>query len=120
METWYLVGSRSDDARAEPGVYSEARERSIPRLHRRTSYQAVGPAGGSRPRTANARHPQAPPVGLQNPDASHAAMRLYSLVLMNEPAEDVSPSDSRASHSLGRGSGIGRTKVDAPVRPGPL
>ena len=28
METWYLVGSRSDDARAEPGVYSEARERS--------------------------------------------------------------------------------------------
>jgi len=28
METWYLVGSRSNDARAEPGVYSEARERS--------------------------------------------------------------------------------------------
>jgi guanylate cyclase len=28
METWYLVGSRSDDAGAEPGVYSEARERS--------------------------------------------------------------------------------------------
>jgi adenylate cyclase len=28
METWYLVGSRSDGARAEPGVYSEARERS--------------------------------------------------------------------------------------------
>jgi adenylate cyclase len=28
METWYLVGSRSDDARAEPGSYSEARERS--------------------------------------------------------------------------------------------
>jgi guanylate cyclase len=30
METWYLVGPRSDDARAEPGVYSEARERSTP------------------------------------------------------------------------------------------
>jgi adenylate cyclase len=28
METWYLVGSRSDDARAEPGEHSEARERS--------------------------------------------------------------------------------------------
>jgi adenylate cyclase len=28
METWYLVGSRSDGARAEPGIYSEARERS--------------------------------------------------------------------------------------------
>jgi adenylate cyclase len=28
METWYLVGPRSDDGRAEPGVYSEARERS--------------------------------------------------------------------------------------------
>jgi hypothetical protein len=28
METWYLVGPRSDDARAEPGVYPEARERS--------------------------------------------------------------------------------------------
>ena len=28
METWYLVGSRSDDARAEPGVHSETRERS--------------------------------------------------------------------------------------------
>jgi adenylate cyclase len=27
METWYLVGSRSDDVRTEPGVYSEARER---------------------------------------------------------------------------------------------
>jgi len=29
METWYLVGSRSDDARAEPGVDSEAQEGSI-------------------------------------------------------------------------------------------
>ena len=28
MEIWYLVGSRSNDARADPGVYSEARERS--------------------------------------------------------------------------------------------
>jgi class 3 adenylate cyclase len=28
METWYLVGSRSNDARAEPDVYSEAREGS--------------------------------------------------------------------------------------------
>jgi adenylate cyclase len=30
METWFLVGPRSDDGRAEPGVYSEARERSSP------------------------------------------------------------------------------------------
>jgi adenylate cyclase len=28
METWYLVGSRSEDARAEPGIQSETRERS--------------------------------------------------------------------------------------------
>jgi adenylate cyclase len=28
METWYLVGPRSDEGRAEPGVYSETRERS--------------------------------------------------------------------------------------------
>jgi adenylate cyclase len=28
METWYLVESRSDDARAEPGVQSETREQS--------------------------------------------------------------------------------------------
>jgi guanylate cyclase len=28
METWYLVGSRSDAARAEPGIHSEAREQS--------------------------------------------------------------------------------------------
>jgi hypothetical protein len=28
MEIWNIVGSRSNDARAEPGVYSEARERS--------------------------------------------------------------------------------------------
>jgi adenylate cyclase len=28
METWYLVGPRSDDAHAEPGEHSEARERS--------------------------------------------------------------------------------------------
>jgi len=28
METWYLAGPRSNDGRAEPGVYSEARERS--------------------------------------------------------------------------------------------
>jgi adenylate cyclase len=27
METWYLVGPRSDDGRAEPSVYAEARER---------------------------------------------------------------------------------------------
>jgi adenylate cyclase len=28
METWYLVGPRSDDSHATPGVHSEARERS--------------------------------------------------------------------------------------------
>jgi len=28
MEIWYFVGSRSNDARADAGVYSEARERS--------------------------------------------------------------------------------------------
>jgi hypothetical protein len=39
---------------------------------------------------------------------------------MDEPAEDVSPSDSRASHSFRRGSVIGRSKVDAPMRPGPV
>jgi len=39
---------------------------------------------------------------------------------MNEPAEDVSPSDSRASHSFRRGSVIRRSKVDAPMRPGPV
>ena len=33
METWYLVGPRSDDARADPGVRSEARERSRRRQH---------------------------------------------------------------------------------------
>jgi class 3 adenylate cyclase len=33
VETRYLVGSRSDDARAEPGVCSEAREPSIRRKH---------------------------------------------------------------------------------------
>jgi adenylate cyclase len=30
METWYLVGSRSDDARTEEGAYSETRERADP------------------------------------------------------------------------------------------
>jgi hypothetical protein len=39
---------------------------------------------------------------------------------MNEPAQDVSPSDSRASHSFRRGSRIRRSKVHAPVRPGPV
>jgi adenylate cyclase len=28
METWYLIGPRLQDGRADPGVYSEARERS--------------------------------------------------------------------------------------------
>jgi hypothetical protein len=37
---------------------------------------------------------------------------------MNEPAEDVSPWDWRVSHSFRRGSGIRRSKVNAPVRPG--
>ena len=50
-----------------------------------------------------------------NPDTNHAA-----LVLVDEPAEDVSPPDSRASHSLRTGSRIRRSKVDAPVRPGPV
>ena len=39
---------------------------------------------------------------------------------MNEPAEDISPSDSRASHSFRGGSGIRRSKVEAPVRPCPV
>jgi hypothetical protein len=39
---------------------------------------------------------------------------------MNEPAEDVSPSDSRASYSFRRGGVIRRSKVDAPMRPGPV
>jgi hypothetical protein len=39
---------------------------------------------------------------------------------MNEPAEDVSPSDSRANHSFRRDRVIRRSKVDAPVRPGPI
>jgi hypothetical protein len=39
---------------------------------------------------------------------------------MYEPAEDLSPSDSRASCSFHRGSGVRRSKIDAPVWPGPV
>ena len=39
---------------------------------------------------------------------------------MNEPAEEIPPSDSRASYCFHRASGIGRSKVNAPVRPGPV
>lgn len=34
METWYLVGSRPDERRAEEGIYSEAQEASIRRRYR--------------------------------------------------------------------------------------
>ncbi len=34
METWYLVGSRSDDRRTEKGIYSEAQKASIRGPHR--------------------------------------------------------------------------------------
>ena len=57
------------------------------------------------------------PVGVQNADTSSCRT---PFVLMNESAEDVSPADPLAIGSLGSGRGIGRTKVDAPVRPGQI
>src|SRR5207248_2097286 len=46
--------------------------------------------------------------------------RRRPMVLVDEPAEDVSPSDSRATDSFRRGSGIRRLKVEAPVRSRPV
>jgi hypothetical protein len=39
---------------------------------------------------------------------------------MNEPAEVVSPLDCRASHSFPRCRRVRHSKIDAPVRPGPV
>jgi len=39
---------------------------------------------------------------------------------MNEPAEDVSPSNSRVGAPSAEAAGTRRSKVNAPVRPGPV
>jgi hypothetical protein len=42
------------------------------------------------------------------------------LVLVDESIEDIAPADPHPSGSLGSGFGIGRKKVNAPARPGPV
>lgn len=42
------------------------------------------------------------------------------MVLMDESAQNVTATDDRPGHPFGEQSGIGRLKVQAPMRPGPV
>jgi hypothetical protein len=57
------------------------------------------------------------PVGLQNVDTDHAALRWYSWI---SPPQNVAAPYLRPRHGPRVQSGIWRLKVQVPMRPGPV